>query len=154
MNKQLKYSIPSIAAILLAVILVPTLHTADAATSSSKDIYIVHIKSGDPTDDFQVHSAMMGVEHATAFKKAGKQVVIFLDVAGVKLVDQNRPDELKYHYDTLQSFVKSGGKVIACQHCIEMNDIDSVMKGVTIDKHPTMPALQKALESSKVILDY
>jgi hypothetical protein len=81
-------------------------------------------------------------------------VVVFLDVNGVNLIDQNRPDELKYHYDTLQSFVKSGGKIIACQHCIEMNEIDAVMKGVTVDPHPKMPALQKALESARVVLDY
>jgi predicted peroxiredoxin len=96
----------------------------------------------------------MGVEHALAFKKAGKQVVVFLDVNGVKLIDNNHPDELGYHYDTLKSFLKAGGKIIACQHCLEMNEIDSPLKGVTVDKHPTMPALQKALESARVVLDY
>lgn len=101
-----------------------------------------------------MHSAQMGVEHALAFKKAGKQVVVFLDVNGVKLIDNNHPEDLGYHYDTLKSFLKSGGKIIACQHCLEMNEINSPLKGVTLDKHPTMPALQKALESAKVVLDY
>lgn len=153
MNKQ--YSVPIITAILLAAItVIPTLQTANAATASSQNIYVIHIKSGDPEDHFQIHSAQMGVEHALAFKKAGKQVVVFLDVNGVKLIDNNRPNELKYHYNTLQSFLKMGGKIIACQHCLEMNEINSSLKGVTVDKHPTMPALQKALESAKVVLDY
>lgn len=153
MNKQ--YSVPIVAAILLAAItIVPTLQTASAATASSQNIYVIHIKSGDPDDHFQMHSAQMGVEHALAFKKAGKQVVVFLDVNGVKLIDNNHPEDLGYHYDTLKSFLKSGGKIIACQHCLEMNEINSPLKGVTLDKHPTMPALQKALESAKVVLDY
>jgi predicted peroxiredoxin len=153
MNKQ--YSAPIIAAILLAAITaIPTLQTASAATASSQNIYVIHIKSGDPEDHFQLHSAQMGVEHALAFKKAGKQVVVFLDVNGVKLIDNNRPNELKFHYDTLKSFLNAGGKIIACQHCLEMNEIDSPLKGVTVDKHPTMPALQKALESARVVLDY
>ncbi|MEM3007117.1 MAG: DsrE family protein [Candidatus Nitrosotenuis sp.] len=153
MNKQ--YSVQIIAAILLATITaIPTFQTANAATASSQNIYVIHIKSGDPEDHFQIHSAQMGVEHALAFKKAGKQVVVFLDVNGVKLIDNNRPNELKYHYNTLQSFLKMGGKIIACQHCLEMNEINSSLKGVTVDKHPTMPALQKALESAKVVLDY
>jgi predicted peroxiredoxin len=153
MNKQ--YSVPIIAAILLvAITTIPTLQTANAATASSQNTYVIHIKSGDPEDHFQIHSAQMGVEHALAFKKAGKQVVIFLDVNGVKLIDNNHPEELGYHYDTLKSFLKTGGKIIACQHCLEMNEIDSPLKGVTVDKHPTMPALQKALESARVVLDY
>lgn len=153
MNKQ--YSVPIVAAILLAAIaVIPALQTASAATASPQNTYVIHIKSGDPEDHFQMHSAQMGVEHALAFKKAGKQVVVFLDVNGVKLIDNNRPDELKYHYDTLKSFLKTGGKIIACQHCLEMNEIDSPLKGVTVDKHPTMPALQKALESARVVLDY
>lgn len=154
MNKQHSASI--IAAILLAaVVMIPAFQTVNAATTSgSQNTYIIHIKSGDPEDHFQMHSAQMGVEHALAFKKAGKQVVVFLDVNGVKLIDNDHPDELKYHYDTLKSFLKSGGKVIACQHCLEMNEIDSPLKGVTVDKHPTMPALQKALESARIVLDY
>lgn len=153
MNKQ--YSVPIIAAILLvAITTIPTLQTANATTASSQNTYVIHIKSGDPEDHFQMHSAQMGVEHALAFKKAGKQVVVFLDVNGVKLIDNNHPEELGYHYDTLKSFLKTGGKIIACQHCLEMNEIDSPLKGVTVDKHPTMPTLQKALESARVVLDY
>lgn len=157
MNKQLKYSVLVLAVLLVAIAAIPPLQqTASAATtkSTSQNIYIIHIKSGDETDDFQVHSAMMGVEHAAAFQKAGKQVVVFLDVNGVRLVDVDHSKDLQYHYNTLQSFLKSGGKIIACQHCLEMNEVKSVMKGVTIDKHPTMPALQKALEKAKVVLDY
>lgn len=153
MNKQ--YSVPIIAAVLLAAItIIPAFQTASAATANPQNIYVIHIKSGDPEDHFQTHSAQMGVEHALAFKKAGKQVVVFLDVNGVKLIDNNHPEELGYHYDTLKSFLKSGGKIIACQHCLEMNEIDSPLKGVTVDKHPTMPALQKALESARIVLDY
>jgi predicted peroxiredoxin len=153
MNKQ--YSVPIIVAILLAAItIIPTLQTANAATASSQNIYVIHIKSGDPEDQFQIHSAQMGVEHALAFKNAGKQVVVFLDVNGVKLIDNDHPKKLDFHYDTLKSFLKSGGKIIACQHCLEMNQIKSPLKGITVDKHPTMPELQKALERARVILDY
>jgi predicted peroxiredoxin len=157
MNKQ--YSVPVIAAIMLiAIAAIPASQTASAATttstSSAQNIYVIHIRSGDENDDFQVHSAQMGVEHAMAFKKAGKQVVVYLDVNGVRLVDPDHAEKIHYLYVDLQSFIKSGGKVIVCQHCLGMNDIKIPMKGVTVDSHPNMPALQKALESAKVVLDY
>lgn len=152
--------------LLVAVAAVPSLtQTVDAASekgmkksgqghSEKHNTILIHIKSGDPNDEFQMHSAQMGVEHAKAFIDAKKKVIVFLDVNGVNLIDQNHPEEISYLYDTLQAFVDNGGRIIACEHCLMMNEIDSPMKGVELDSHPKMPKLVKALDNSRVVLDY
>lgn len=156
---------PALAVILLvAVATIPSLEqSADAASEKMKkgsghsekhNTILIHIKSGDPNDEFQMHSAQMGVEHAKAFLDAKKKVVVLLDVNGVNLIDQNHPEELSYLYDTLEAFVKGGGRIIACEHCLMMNEIDSPMKGVELDSHPKMSKLVKVLDSSRIVLDY
>jgi predicted peroxiredoxin len=157
---------PALAVILLvAVATIPSLmQTADAASEKMKkhgsghtekhNTILIHIKSGDPSDEFQLHSAQMGVEHAKAFLDAKKKVVVFLDVNGVRLIDQSHPEELSYLYDTLEAFVSGGGRIIACEHCLMMNEIDSPMKGVELDSHPKMSKLVKVLDSSRIVLDY
>ena len=96
----------------------------------------------------------MGVEHAKSFLDAKKKVVVFLDVNGVKLIDQKHPEELSYLYETLKEFQKKGGRIIACEHYLMMNEIDSSMSGVELDSHPKMSKLQKILDSSRIVLDY
>lgn len=165
--------VPVLAAILLvAVATIPSLdQTADAASektmkknkqgysgdkehSEKHNTILIHIKSGDPNDEFQMHSAQMGVEHAKSFLDQKKKVVVLLDVNGVNLIDQKHPEEVSYLYDTLEAFVRGGGRIIACEHCLMMNEIDSPMKGVELDSHPKMSKLVKVLDSTRIVLDY
>jgi uncharacterized protein (UPF0276 family) len=44
---------------------------------------LVHITTGDNKSNYEVHSATMGVDHALAMLRAGKDVSILLDVNGV-----------------------------------------------------------------------
>lgn len=121
---------------------------------TASKVYVVHIASGDDKSSYERHSALMGVQHAKAFQDSGKKVIIFLDVNGVKLVDDAHPKLLSPHYDILEQFIVDGGRIIACQHCLGMHDIEDMMDGVEVDNHPTMPKLQSIVRSASVVLDY
>lgn len=165
MKSILKYSlaIPVFAAVfLVAITALPAAQQQANAlpeniypwTITQSKTYVIHISSGDDKSSFERHSSLMGVQHAKAFQDSGKDVIIFLDVNGVKLIDDNHPQSLNLHYDTLEQFINDGGRVIACQHCIIMHDVDNMLPGVEIDNHPTMPKLQKIISSASVVLDY
>lgn len=117
-------------------------------------LYVIHITSGDPESLHERHSAMMGIQHAKAFQDAGKNVIVFLDVDGVRIADDNRPILLSVQHETLKEFINDGGRAIACEHCIASFDVDDLLRGVEIDPHPYMPKIQRVLEQSDVVLDY
>ena len=117
-------------------------------------LYVVHITSGDPESQHQRHSAMMGVQHAKAFQESGKNIIILLDVDGVRIADEDRPTALTVQHEALKEFVNNGGRVIACEHCIGSYDVDNLLRGVEVDPHPYMPKLQKILMEASIVLDY
>ena len=117
-------------------------------------LYVVHITSGDPESQHERHSAMMGIHHAKAFQDAGKNVIVFLDVDGVRIADEDRPTGLTVQHEALKEFVNNGGRVIACEHCIGSFSVDNLLRGVEIDPHPYMPKIQRVLEQVDVVLDY
>jgi sulfur relay (sulfurtransferase) complex TusBCD TusD component (DsrE family) len=123
---------------------------------TSGQAILVHITSGDPDDEHQVHSAMMGVEHAYAFQQSGKNVSIMLDVDGVRIAAKEVPTELDAINAELELFLDAGGRVIACSHCITNAGLtaENMLPGVEIDTHPTMPRTQNVLSSASVVLDY
>ena len=116
--------------------------------------YVIHITSGDPESLHQRHSSMMGIQHANAFQDSGKNVIVFLDVDGVRIADDDRPAILTVQHESLKEFVNNGGRVIACEHCIGSFDVDNLLRGVEIDPHPYMPKIQKVLEEADIVLDY
>ena len=170
MKNVLKYSvaIPVFAALfLVAVTAFPASEQqVDAVTGGISGIipasvmmetektYVVHITTGNPNDSYERHAAMMGVQHAKAFQEAGKEVIIFLDVNSPTLADVQHSPQLSVGHDTLKAFIEDGGRVVACQHCIEMSGVEELLMGVEVDGHPQMPRLQKILSSADVILDY
>jgi predicted peroxiredoxin len=111
---------------------------------------MVHITSEDN------HRAMMGVDHAQAMLAAGKNVAILLDVDGVKIGTTNPSATLKATNEQLQQFLDSGGRVIACEHCISMAGLQNsdMLPGVEIDSHPGMPKMQRFIDEGASILDY
>ena len=116
--------------------------------------YVIHITSGDPDSKHERHSSMMGIHHAKAFQDSGKDVVVFLDVDGVRIADDDHPTYLNVQYETLKQFVEDGGRVIACEHCVGSFEVENLLRGVEIDPHPYMPKIQKVLEEADVVLDY
>lgn len=137
-------------------------HTAMSSTTSGNPSWgggktvMVHITSGVPTDSHQVHSATMGVEHAIAFQNSGKNVVILLDVDGVRIAAQEPANELAAINEELKVFLEDGGRVVACDHCVMMAGLapEDILPGVEFDSHPSMPRMQKTLEEASVVLDY
>ncbi len=123
-------------------------------TGYDERLYVIHITSGNPDSEHERHSAMMGIQHANAFQDSGKNVIVFLDVDGVRIADDDRPQFLTVQHESLKEFVNNGGRVIACEHCIGSFDVDNLMRGVEVDPHPYMPKIQKVLEEADVVLDY
>jgi intracellular sulfur oxidation DsrE/DsrF family protein len=149
MKSYLKYSlaIPVFAAVfLVAMSAFPAQQQVDAYTRT----VMVHITSDDN------HRAMMGIEHATAMLASGKNVAVLLDVNGVKVGASNPSATLKATNEELQQFLASGGRVIACEHCISMAGLQNtdMLPGVEIDSHPNMPKMQRLIDEGATILDY
>lgn len=149
MKSYLKYSlaIPVFAAVfLVAISAFPAQQQVDAYTRT----VMVHITSDDN------HRAMMGVEHAKAMLASGKNVAILLDVDGVKVGSSNPSATLKTTAEELQQFLASGGRVIACEHCISMAGMNpsDLLPGIEIDSHPEMPKMQRLIDEGATILDY
>jgi sulfur relay (sulfurtransferase) complex TusBCD TusD component (DsrE family) len=136
-------------------------HTATTTSSSHPAVksglpILIHITSGDSRDTHQVHSAMMGVEHAYAFQQAGKDVSIMLDVDGVRIAAKTVPTALQAINAELKLFLDTGGRVIACNHCIMDAGLtpEDMLPGVEIDSHPDMPRTQNVIDEGAVVLDY
>lgn len=117
-------------------------------------LYVVHITSGNPDIQQERHSSMMGIQHAKAFQDAGKNVIVFLDVEGVRIADVDHHSFLSIHHETLKEFVNDGGRVIVCEHCVASFEVDNLLRGVEIDPHPFMPKLQRILTQADIVLDY
>lgn len=117
-------------------------------------LYVIHITSGDPASQHEVHASMMGIQHAKAFQSAGKDVIVFLDVDGVRIADEDRSTALTVQHEALKEFLNNGDRVIACEHCIGSFDVDNLLRGVEVDPHPYMPKIQKILSEVDVVLDY
>jgi len=117
---------------------------------------LVHIASGDNASSYEVHSAQMGVDHALAMLRNGKDVSVLLDVNGVNIATKNITGPLKPVGEMLQIFLNEGGRVIVCDHCWSMAGLtnEDLLPGVEIDVHPDMPKMQKIIDRGAVILDY
>ncbi len=117
---------------------------------------LVHISTGESNSTYEVHSAMMGVDHSLAMLRDGKDVSILLDVNGVKIATKNVTGPLEPVSKTLQLFLNEGGRVIACDHCVKMAGltIENLLPGIEIDTHPEMPKMQKIIDQRPVVLDY
>ena len=117
---------------------------------------LVPYRTGESNSTYEVHSAMMGVDHALAMLRDGKDVSILLDVNGVKIAAKNVTGPLEPVSKTLQLFLNEGGRVIACDHCVKMAGLttENLLPGIEIDTHPEMPKMQKIIDQRPVVLDY
>ena len=149
MKSYLKYSlaIPVFAAVfLVAISAFPAQQEVDAYTKT----VMIHITSDEN------HRVQMGVQHAKAMLDDGKNVAILLDVDGVKAGASQPSQTLQPANKMIEEFLASGGRVIACEHCIGMAGLSNsdLLPGIEIDSHPKMPKMQRLIDIGAVILDY
>jgi len=150
MKTILKYSmaIPVFAAVFLVAV------AAFPAQEQEADAYarpvIVHITSDEG------HRVMMGIHHAAAMHENGKNVAILLDVDGVSVGASQPAADLQTAGQMIEEFLASGGRVIACAHCIGAAGMSpgDMLPGVEIDSHPEMPKMQRLIDRGATILDY
>jgi len=74
------------------------------------------------TDDTWAATKAVMFAHKKALKAGHKPVAIWLNVRGIYLADRNRASHThglmtQSVHDMLKTFVKDGGRVIACQAC-------------------------------------
>jgi predicted peroxiredoxin len=95
----------------------------------------------DPMSD--PHSGLMGLHLAQKALKGGKDVTVFLNVHGVKLLSAEA-DSLVFHEENLKSvlmeLIQDGGVVRVCPHCAEVHEItaDDFPEGVQLMKDSLM----------------
>ncbi len=150
MKSVMKYSlaVPAFAAVLLVAV------AAFPAQEQEADAYarsvLIHIASDEG------HRVMMGVQHAAAMLDSGKNVAILLDVDGVRAGAGQPEQALQPASQMMGDFMSSGGRVIACEHCIAMAGMSpgDLLPGIEIDSHPRMPKMQRLIDAGAVILDY
>lgn len=80
--------------------------------------------TSDPMAD--PHSGLMGLHLAQKALQGDRQVTVFLNVHGVKLLS-DEADALVFHEENLKevlaTFIRDGGTVRACPHCMEVHEI-------------------------------
>lgn len=64
------------------------------------------------------HRAHMAIAFSQATLEAGHPVTLFLNVDAVKIA-ATKARKQQHNRDMLAKFMKSGGKVLACPHCVE-----------------------------------
>jgi sulfur relay (sulfurtransferase) complex TusBCD TusD component (DsrE family) len=99
------------------------------------------------------HSAFMGLHFAEKAQEDGIQVTVFLNVDGVKLL-QEGADTLSFEDETLRGILDKiadqGGQVVACPHCMMIHGVDEAslpekyvlgkpeVMFANVRKHPTV----------------
>jgi len=95
----------------------------------------------DPVED--PHSSLMGLHLAQNVRKNGQEVMVFLNVHGVKLMGPGA-ETLEFHDENLQQVLRDlmadGGVVRACPHCMMAHDIkaDDLLEGVQVMENALM----------------
>lgn len=130
---------------------------------------VVHLKHF--TND--LHAAKMALGFANEFVRKGAKTTLLLSLEGVRLVDKNQPINMNWglagaseqkhgsgHAGGMQtiegqyeSFVKAGGRVLACPHCSAAAGCEAkkLRDGAKFSPMDEMAAL---LLDADVVLDY
>jgi predicted peroxiredoxin len=128
------------------------------AISKEQQNVIVHLSRG--TED--LHRVSMALKLATALQSAGANVTLFLDLEGVRIADQNLPQDLAWGFgpqkasvqELLQNYVTAGGQVLICPHCAEAAGISpAALKSEAIIASNDNEVAVLFLQADKVI-DY
>lgn len=126
----------------------------NAADAKAGQKVVVHLSKF--TND--LHAASMAVKLASGMQEHGAEVTLFLDLEGVRLVDQGQPLDLAWGHgkpigEVYEKFVKAGGKAWVCPHCAHAAGLqeESLRAGAKIADEGSIPAM--LLQADK-ILDY
>lgn len=81
------------------------------------------------------HRAHMAIAFSQATLEAGHPVTLFLNVDAVKIA-ATKARKQQHNREMLEKFMKSGGKVLACPHCVEHAKLKAadLIEGVQIGK--------------------
>lgn len=108
------------------------------------------------TDD--LHATMMALKLGKAMAAKGAEVTLLLDLEGVRLVDADQPQDLRWGPDTpvathYDAFVKAGGKLLVCPHCAAAAGVEKakLRPGARIGEEME---LADALLAADKVLDY
>ena len=111
---------------------ITAVETADEKAMEAPAEVIINLIS-DPVED--PHSSLMGLHLAQNVRKNGQEVLVFLNVHGVKLMGDGA-DALEFHDENLQQvltdLMADGGAVRACPHCMMAHDLEDkdLLEGV------------------------
>lgn len=149
-----KIGVGVVVAVIVAVAVVGSRVNANSAAGKSQNA-VVHLSN--MTND--LHSAFMAVKLGSAMQAGPAQVTLFLDLEGVRLVDNRQPLDLRWGpghkglNEYYEGFVASGGKVLVCPHCAAAAGIesDSLREGAQIASENQ---LAEMLAAADKILDY
>lgn len=119
---------------------ITAVETTDEKAVEAPAELIINLIS-DPVED--PHSSLMGLHLAQNVRKNGQEVMVFLNVHGVKLMG-DAADALEFHDENLQQvlmdLMADGGVVRACPHCMMAHDIEAedLLEGVQVMDNAVM----------------
>ena len=122
--------------------------------SSNEKLYLVHISSGNPSNTNEVNSVLRGIESAQLLHDAGKDVVLYLDVDGVRVADANPTSSLGESHEALKRFLSEGGRVVACDECAGTYFAEDLLRGIEVDLPTQTSKLQRILVQADLVLNY
>ena len=133
------------------LVFLPGISIAETQASNT----VVHIGHG--TDD--LHAASMGMSLARLLQKKGASVTVFLDREGVRIADDDMPEDLGWGAKSdpvvtiMAEFVKAGGRVLLCSHCAAAAgiDADDLLPGARIASEEEVARLFLAADR---VIDY
>jgi len=108
---------------------------------------VVHIATDDAS------AANMAVILANNMLEKKMAVVLFLDVKGVSMGVKNPPKNLEGVGTMVKTFLKGGGRVLVCQHCLGMAGFkeEDLLPSAELSQPERM---SKLLHEDPIVIDY
>ena len=141
--------------IIIAVLAVNacTISPETSVAVDTKPIVMINATSDATTDP---HMITMGMHLAQKSLKNDIPVMMFFNVHGVKIFKPGM-DSLTFHNENLQALLKdiiaNGGKVMACPHCMMVENIDKSMlpEGVVVAEEEV---LVNSIKENPMVFNY
>jgi predicted peroxiredoxin len=108
---------------------------------------VVHIATDDAA------AANMALLLASNMREKKRPVVLFLDVKGVAIGVKNPPKNLEDVGTMVKTFLKDGGRVLVCQHCLGMAGFkeEDLLPSAELSNPERMT---KLLHDDPIVFDY
>jgi predicted peroxiredoxin len=121
--------------------------SALAERASKHHTLVVHIATDDAA------AANMAVMLASNMLEKKMAVVLFLDVKGVTIGVKNPPKNLEDVGTMVKTFLKGGGRVLVCQHCLGVAGFkeEDLLPSAELNNPERM---SKLLHDDPIVLDY